>query len=406
MPFVCVAQPADAEKASALNGKAIAAYNSQRYLDAIDFWFQAYGVGTAEQKTKLHKNIGLALHKLERLPEAWHHLDRYIRLSGKPDDQVQTALEAVESVLRRTYVKCSFVTSPAGAEVVLPPGDRLHRVIAPVEWWLTPGEHSVEVGMPGYVERKETILVASGAENAFAFTMDLVPREGRLSVRGGAGSKVLVEGKVAGDVPFTASYPKGQYAVEVVAPDGSTFKKVVAVEADQVTEVVVPVKTAAVPVGPTPGLEGMDGEGAGPWPWVLVGTGVAIAAGGGVLYAVSASKNDEAGTLKQDSFPDLTDASDPKYEEYRGRFNTLIDDRDTYFYSGVGVLVVGAGAVAAGVIWLLSADAPARTGGVWGPGRSKADVRGNGGPGPGAFDGAALPLVSPSPDGVVVSFPF
>jgi tetratricopeptide (TPR) repeat protein len=355
------ARAEDSVKASELNAKAIEAYKAQRFIEAIDFWLQAVDFASKEQSVKLHKNIGLALHKLDRLPEAWYHLREYTRLAAGDDEQVKSAIQAIESTLGRTYLKATVVTSPPGATVVLPPGDRMHRIPSPAEWWLSPGIHEIELEKSGYETRKATITVAVGQMNSFAFELQVAEEEGWLSVTGGVtGSKVLVAGRVAGDMPFSASYVAGAYALEVVFPDGQSFKKVVEIKPGTTVTVDVPASLKAPIARP---------EGSAPpekshlWQWLSIGGGAALIGGGAVMMVLSGNASSDAESLimdpKYDAYRKQTDLS--LKEEYESEFNSLNDDFVTYYYTGVACFILGGGAVAAGTIGLLldSGDEPA-----------------------------------------------
>ncbi len=289
----------DTEKARALNQKAIEAFKAEKFLDAIDFWLQAVEVASEDQVVKLHKNLGLALKGVERLPEAWYHLTVYLQRADQTDVDVAQTIRDMEDSLRKVHIKVKVETEPPGATVVFPPGDRMHRVRAPLSWWLPPGEYTVELVKDGYVSRKETLRVGKGEKDSYRFELAAVPTTGVLAVTGPqVGSSVRIGGKAMGPLPVTADLAPGEYKVEVFWEGAGSWSGNATVRAGERTEAV-----AALPAGKIGGAGGDGGGGAGAggeagaerpwWPWLLVGAGVATAAGGGVSFGIAAKRNNE-----------------------------------------------------------------------------------------------------------------
>ena len=349
------------EKASEFNSKAIEAYKAKKYLEAIDYWQQAYDYATDEQKTKLHKNIGLALQQLERLPEAWYHMHEYLRRDKWKDKKVGKRLSEVEKNLVRTYLKVSLNSRPVGATAVLPPGDRLHQLPTPLVWWLPPGEYAVELKLKGYKTRKETVKVALRGANNFTFELKLVAEAGKLALKGGVeGSKVLVDGKVAGDLPFSKDLPPGEYSVEVIYPDGTSWKKVLTVNSKKTASLTVPAPRAAGdPVGPVQKPGGGGGGRSHTLEWVAIGAGGALLVAGGVLMAMYSGKVDDMSSLRDDEYPELSDSTAHKYyDSYREDYDALWDEAQPLGVMSIVCFVAGGASVLAGAGTMLLLDDP------------------------------------------------
>ncbi len=347
------------EKASEFNAKAIEAYKAKKYLEAIDYWQQAYDHATDEQKTKLHKNIGLALQQLERLPEAWYHMHEYLRLDKWKDKKVGKRLSEVEKNLVRTYLKVSLNSRPVGATAILPPGDRLHQLPTPLVWWLPPGEYAVELKLKGYKTRKETIKVALRGANNFTFELKLVAEAGKLALDGGVpGSKVLVDGKVAGDLPFNKELPPGEYSVEVIYPDGTSWRKVLTVKSKKTRSIKVPQpRKAGDPIGPgdKPGGEGRSHT----LEWIAIGAGSGLLVAGGVLMMMYSGKVDEMSSLRDDEYPELSDSTAHLYyDDYRNDYDSLWDEAQPLGVMSIVCFVAGGASVLAGAGTMLLLDDP------------------------------------------------
>lgn len=347
LPNVSFAE--DIQKASDLNAKAIENYKAENYVDAIELWLQALEFASAEQRVGAHKNLGLALMKLDRLPEAWHHLAAYMRRTNYEDKKVGENLRELENKLIRTFIKVSVSSQPLGATAILPPGDRMHQLTTPLIWWFPPGEYVVQFKLKGYVDRKETIRASLRGNRNFTFELKLVAKEGFLDILGGPkGSKVLVDGKVAGDAPFSDKYPPGDYSVEVIYPDGKSWKKVVTVKSEKTVKITIP--TPGEPVKPVE----KDDKKSTLLPWITIAAGGALVLAGGAMHVLAASKID-FGTY--DSAKDKALASGGSaagmQKIYQDESDSMYDSAKPLATTAFALYGVGGAAVIGGVVWLM-----------------------------------------------------
>lgn len=353
--LVCLLVPAtgwaeDIQKASDLNAKAIEAYKAKDYLDAIELWLQAQEFASAKQRIKLHKNLGLALMKLERNPEAWHHLSAYMRRTNYEDKKVGEKVRALGKKLARTFIKVTISTRPLGSGLVLPPGDRLHRLVTPLVWWFPPGEYAIELSHKGYTTRKEKLRASLRGNRNFMYQMKLVAKEGFLDVLGGPkGSKLLVDGKVAGDLPFSAKYPPGDYSVEVIYPTGKSWKKVVSIKSEKTHKITVP-----TPGKPVKKIVKKKDKKSTLLPWITIASGGALVIAGGALHAVGASKTD-FGTYDgaKDKALAAGGTTAAMQKVYQDEADAMYDSAKPLIAASYALYGLGGAAIAGGVVWLI-----------------------------------------------------
>ena len=340
----------DSKKASALNAKAIDSYKAKNFLEAIDFWLQACDFASKEQLVKLHKNLGLALHKLERLPEAWYHLTHYMQRTGKSDSKVAKTIVELETRLKKVHARITVGTQPAGALGVLPPGDRMHRIVTPFEWWLPPGEYVIVFEKDGYLAGKEKVRVELDADNRFSFALKEVPKTGTVKLTGKTeGSNVRVDGISKGPLPYAGDLPPGSYKLEVFYGDGQVWEGTARIEAGKTLEMVAHVGTI---VGPT-GDGKVTREESRVWQWITISAGVALLATGGIMTAMSVDglgRYDEV----DEEYNYITSTSHPDYKnKYLPAYNSVwTDDIEPYMNLSYVFYGVGGAAVAVGVVGL------------------------------------------------------
>ena len=238
----------DKDKASQLNQQAIKSYKAKAYLKAIDLWLQATDFADDEQLIKLHKNLGLALKKLERPAEAWYHLTTYMQRSPVTDGSVAKQVQQLEKDLKKIHTKVNVSSQPAGALAILPPGDRMHKLRTPFTWWLPPGEFNVEFHKEGYAVTKEVLRVEYGGRDQFDFALKRAATTGTLKLTGNPdGSSVRLNGKAQGPLPYHADLKPASYDVAVYYIDGRVWKGRATVTAGQTTEMAVQVGTVLTP---------------------------------------------------------------------------------------------------------------------------------------------------------------
>ena len=348
-----LAEAANPKKATALNAKAIKAYKGKQYLKAIDLWLQATEFADGEQLIKLHKNLGLALHRLERHAEAWYHLTVYMQRADKADAKVARKIKESEDELKKLNVKVSVSSMPPGAIAILPPGDRMHRLKTPFSWWLPPGEYAVKFVKDGYVSSREVLRVKLEGAKHFDIVLKQAPRTGVLKLAGkAAGSSVRVNGKVQGPLPYLADLEPGKYELEVYYADGQMWKGSADIQAGKTTEMMVQVGSSGV-MRPETGGKGKKTRSQA-WKWATIGAGVAIAGVGGVMSGMAVKNMDEYDTVNS-RFSYLDSPGHVDYEsKYLPAYNAIWEDKIAPFLNASYALyAVGGAAVAVGIVALL-----------------------------------------------------
>jgi hypothetical protein len=340
----------DSKKASALNAKAIDSYKAKNFLEAIDFWLQAAEVASKAQLIKLHKNLGLALYKLERLPEAWYHLTHYMQRIDKTDAKVARKIVELEKRLKKVHARVNISSQPAGALGVLPPGDRMHRIVTPFEWWLPPGEYVIVLEKEGYLRGEEKVRVELDADNRFSFPLREVPKTGTVKLTGKTeGSNVRVDGKSVGPLPYAGNLLPGSHKLEVIYPDGQVWKGTADVKAGKTLEMVAHVGTLVGPIGGTK----VAPKESRVWQWITISAGAVLLATGGITTAMSVDglgRYDEV----NEKYNYITSTSHPDYKDkYLPEYNSVwTDDIEPYMNMSYVFYGVGGAAVAVGVVGL------------------------------------------------------
>lgn len=345
----------DKSKASELNKKAIQSYKAKSYLKAIDLWLQATEYANDEQLIKLHKNLGLALKKLERPAEAWYHLTVYMQRSPKTDGKVAKQVQQLERELKKIHTKVNISSQPAGALAVLPPGDRMHKLRTPFTWWLPPGEFRVEFHKEGYKLSREVLRVEFGGQDQFDFALVRKATTGTLKLTGNPdGSSVRLNGKAQGPLPYDADLKPGSYQLAVYYADGRVWKGKAKVTAGQTTEMEVHVGTI---VTPQPKVKKESGSAA--WKWATLGGGAVLVGVGAALHATGISNNNTRYDEVRDKWLELgldevTSTSDQVYIDYVNEFDSVFDDDVKPFLTGAYVLYgIGGAAILTGAIALM-----------------------------------------------------
>jgi hypothetical protein len=358
LAMLSVSQQAAAEdkaKASALNKKAIQSYKSKSYLKAIDLWLQATEFATDDQLIKLHKNLGLALKKLERPAEAWYHLTVYMQRSSKTDGKVARQVQELEKELKKIHTKVNISSQPAGALAILPPGDRMHKLRTPFSWWLPPGEFRVEFQKEGYADAKEVLRVEYGGKEQFDFALKRKATTGTLKLTGNPdGSSVRLNGKAQGPLPYHVDLKPGSYDLAVYYADGRVWKSKAKVTAGQTTEMEVNI---GIVTSPTP--RGKKEAGSDAWKWATLAGGAVLAGVGVALHATGISNNNTRYDEVLDKWQGkgltaTTPTTDEAYIGYVTEFDSVFDEDVKPYLTGAYVLYgVGGAAILTGAIALM-----------------------------------------------------
>lgn len=281
--------------------------------DAIRTWLDILDDARGQLKSDIHYNLGLAYKKLDRRPEAWFHLDAYVRAAGVGDSKARKALQDLEGSLEKDHVRVWLSCEPDGVRLDLGAAIRVQPFRCPLVWWFKPGKVTVTGSKDGYDTATVEREIASGKAGV-TWTLQLTQ-----SV-----AKALPAAAV--EVPTPAVSDSGGPVAPVLPPGG------VEAEADA-----VPADYRVIQ-------------------WALIGAGAGMIVCGGVLTALGYVQNES-----------LISNHEPK----EGASNTDVQNaQDAYedaFASEVepfaiaSYVLYGAGGAAAigGLVWMLTDPGPA-----------------------------------------------
>jgi hypothetical protein len=332
-----------------------------RLEEAIAIWVMVTEDIPDKYKPVVQVNLGLAYQKLEKLPEAWYHMMRY--LEKKEDSEVDGWRQELEKKLVKTHkmvsIKCEpdkatiYIQSSAGNSVP-------YR--CPINFWFAPGKHPVRITKEGY-ERRLELLDISKTMSAPEIIVKLEAKTefGSLQVQGNARAvQVFIDGKLEGTVPFNRKLAVGTYELMVGRPGKMPWKKRIAIEAGK-TIIETPdlaQKDKPAPVDPikNPGTDPInpdktitqkqEGGGIPWWTFTIIGGG-AVAIGGGATMLGLASKRNKDLRAK---YPDGTsDNPQPisNQENYQKGYDNDVQPMlaGGYVLMGVGVAAAVTGTI-------------------------------------------------------------
>ncbi len=332
------------------------------YEEAIAIWLMVADAIPEKYRPTVQVNLGLAYKKLGKLPQAHHHLSRF--LVAKPQDPDATAwLAETVGELRRTHVLVHVRCRPEDARVFVQ-GESKEGYACPFDWWFEPGRRLLRGEKEGFEQKLEVVDVTAGRPEQDVL-LELVSAEqwGYLEVPGtGKSVQVFLNGMLEGRVPFRRKLKPGSYELMVGRPGELPWKKQISVVAGQTLvetpelappEEKKPEETLAAQLG-TPvhvAAKAEEESGAGSWwKWSLVGAGVVAAATGGALGYLAMDANEQ---LKRD-YPDGT-AENPAPIQHKNLYDKGYDEQvqpkivSSYVLYGIG----GAMAIAGGVLLLV-----------------------------------------------------
>ena len=143
----------DKEQARRLYEQGVAAYQAQRYGDALDALLASASVYPSPL---LYFNISLVYEAMGDPASALAWLRRYLRESGKTDDRDAEQKRArLEARLQEEGVQQITVFSDPDGGLVDIDGRRMG--VAPLTAQLVPGRHQITVTLPGYDPARATI---------------------------------------------------------------------------------------------------------------------------------------------------------------------------------------------------------------------------------------------------------
>ena len=354
-----------------LDEQAFQAAGKKKFEAAARIWLDIFPeMGSGEQQ-KIRANLALAFRKLNRLPEAWHFLTRYLKNADTEDRKAGKTLQKVEDTLKETHVKMALACEPEGA--ILELGGAAHKLLpshkCPLTWWFKPGKHTIKVSATGH-ESQDVELNALKRGGQAVHTVRLKKKAeetGTLVVKGDKrGYQVFLNGSLEGLVPFNRKLKAGDYDLMVGKPGKLPWKTKITIDAGKThTEkpLIAQKKVAVKPEGTGNGHQTDGGsstvvgvekpaEGKGrsnnTWKWALLASGAALGAGGGTIYYLSSKRYDELGDKYAESVPA---GKEEEYEKaYNGGVDTEIRPMNTAAFMLYGL---GAAAGVTGLLFLL-----------------------------------------------------
>lgn len=201
----------DRDKASELYQSATVAYNEARYIEAIEFFAQAY------RTYPKAKNILFSLGQSHRrLFENTNNVDhgnfailRYSQYSNESSGGERAAevnryvtglrvqIDLMSDPETATITRVLVSTTAEEAWMKLDGGEPGPANASPL---VEPGEHTIEVGGEGYVTETKTIDVPEGSSVPVSFPLAQMPA--LLTVSGPKGAEVSVDGRSYGKLPL------------------------------------------------------------------------------------------------------------------------------------------------------------------------------------------------------------
>jgi len=347
---------------------------SGRMGEAIQIWVDIAEELPAKYQPVVQVNLGLAYKKFGKLPEAWHHLRLYLKISTEEDPDAIEWLAQVEASLKKTHARVAISSQPDGGLLYF--GDKAEGIVyrCPLTWWLKPGKHTVFITKAGF-EGKAVVINAGAAgsdalESVQLFTLE---KTGMLMVKGPeVGAQVFIDGLLEGTVPFKRKLKSGTYELMVGRPGKPVWKKKITIDpggevverprlartrVEETPEEKTPVGTDKTDGGKTDGGK-TDGGKSSPdagitkpgekkksnlWKWALVGGGGAVVAVGGIMQYLALAKNDD---LKK-QYPDSPNAPPETRAKYQEAYDSQVVPLSTTAYAMYGI---GAAAAVTGVV--------------------------------------------------------
>ena len=253
--------------------------------EASSIWRDVLDELPETSRGDVHVNLAVAYKGLGFLPEAWYHLDAYLKTTKEKDGEVEKERASVEAALVKTHVPLRFSCDTPGTSISID-GSGQDLYPCPLRWWFKRGtEGTVVASAPGHL---------SGETPIRAHELD---RDRRILVT--------------------------------------------TLEAEPPT--VIPEKPVAVPLvaeKPQPRTSGQA------WKWSLVGGGAALVLTGVVLQVVAYNKDHD---LQKDYPGDVTDFTEWQANQkgYQDGFNNDVKPLayGAYAMYGIGGAAAATGLV-------------------------------------------------------------
>jgi len=197
--------------------------------DAIAIWLIVAEDIPDKYKPVVQVNLGLAFKQLDKLPEAWYHLNVYVKGIKEKDQDALNWIKELEESLKKTHNLVTIQCEPKEARIIMGGGrGAANSYRCPLVWWFKSGRQVLRATAEGHEKRLEMLQVEKAAKNVFTVKLKALP-----------GVEKPVEKPVVADKPKTE-----------------------------------------------PGKGNL-------WKWGLVGGGGAMVLGGGIMHGLAFSKNSD-----------------------------------------------------------------------------------------------------------------
>jgi tetratricopeptide (TPR) repeat protein len=164
------AADADAEMRARAKGQfqaGVAAYEAQRYGDALTHFQEAYRI---KPHPLVRVNMANCYERLGKLLLAIFHFERFIEESDPSSPQIKEVNDALRA-LRAKVGEITVRITPDGASVSIDDGERRKApILEPIT--LEAGTHTIEVSLAGYQTQKRDIVIEGGQRSDVAFTLE------------------------------------------------------------------------------------------------------------------------------------------------------------------------------------------------------------------------------------------
>jgi len=125
--------------------------------EAVTIWRDVLDELPEASRGDVHVNLAVAYKGLGSLPEAWYHLDAYLKTTKEKDSAVEKERAGVEEALVKTHVPLRFSCDVPGTRLSFDGSDD-DLYPCPLRWWFKRGtEGMVAASAPGHLSGETPI---------------------------------------------------------------------------------------------------------------------------------------------------------------------------------------------------------------------------------------------------------
>jgi len=199
-----------------LYGVAVKAAREGDVVKACGIWLEiAEQLESKVQRLEVQTSLGFAYAALERMPEAWHHFDLYVRAGGGNDVEAVKSYQLLEKKLAKEHFKIEFNCDPEGTLLQFGTELPVATYRCPLTWWLTPGEHIVIAQREGYNSATVEVQMPEGG-GKLSHQLTLTRMYGDLVLEGPPEcDQVYLDGKPCGTAPISRKVAAGNHHLSV-----------------------------------------------------------------------------------------------------------------------------------------------------------------------------------------------